>query len=167
MPQNALAASSKTKVMRVPTHMSEQFENYKRNNGFKLPKFGHQAPAGFPFAIDQYKEADVDLNEEFHTNPAESFFLEACDEEMIGEGIEHGDWLIVDSSMQPNHADKVIANIDGRLVVRHYCENDGVSGLLPLGEEYPKTALSELKGVSHITGVVVTVMRKLRRKDAR
>lgn len=64
--------------------------------------------AGFPSPATDYIERVCDLNDLCIHNPEATYFVRAAGDSMIGDRIEPGDILIVDSSFE---------HVDGRIVI--------------------------------------------------
>ena len=74
--------------------------------------------AGVPMAVEDTVEKEIDLNELLIKKPADTFFVKVSGLSMIKAGIQHGDILIVDRSIEPIHNKIVIASLNGELTVK-------------------------------------------------
>ena len=81
-----------------------------------LPYFEAKVPAGFPSPAADYEENQLDLNKHLIRNPAATFFVRVSGDSMTGAGINDGDLLIVDRSLEPKNKNVVIAVINGEMV---------------------------------------------------
>jgi DNA polymerase V len=63
-------------------------------------------------------EQRLDLNEYLIQHPAATFFVRVDGDSMVGAGIQQGDILIVDRSLEPVSGQIVIAVIDGAFTVK-------------------------------------------------
>ena len=88
-----------------------------------LPLFSDTISAGFPSPADDHLEAHLDLNRYLISQPASTFFMRFEGEPMLESGLQHGDLLIVDRSVEPTDSKIVVAAIDGELVVRRVKQN--------------------------------------------
>lgn len=84
----------------------------------KLPLFAVPVKAGFPSPAEDYLEQNLDLNEYLIQHPSATFFVRVDGESMRGAGIQKGDILIVDRSLEPSHGKIVIAVINGEFTVK-------------------------------------------------
>lgn len=84
----------------------------------ELPYYEAKVPAGFPSPAADYEENQLDLNKHLIKNPAATFFVRVSGDSMIGAGINDGDLLIVDRSLDPKDKHVVIAVINGELTVK-------------------------------------------------
>lgn len=74
--------------------------------------------AGFPSPAQDYTEATLDLNELMVGNELATFIVEANSLSMLNAGIDIGDKLIVDRSLEAFDHDIVIAMIDNDFTVK-------------------------------------------------
>lgn len=83
-----------------------------------LPFALEAVAAGFPSPADDYVEAAIDLNSVLIPRPSSTFLMRVDGEAMRGEGIHHGDLLVVDRSVAPRPGATVVAVHEGRFVLR-------------------------------------------------
>lgn len=128
----------------------------------KRPLFGHKVKAGFPSPADDFVEAWLDLNEHLIEHRDATFFLKASGDSMIGAGIQEGNLLVVDRSLEARHGDIVIAVIDGELTVKRLEKRRGHIRLIA---ENPAYAPIELQDGQELTiwGVVTSVIQRIKR----
>jgi DNA polymerase V len=99
------------------------------------------AASGFPSPADDYVEGHIDLNVVLVPRPLASFVLRISGEAMRGDGIGHGDLLVVDRSLEPRPGLVVLVALEGALLLRRLqrrgdrlwlVASDGVSAPIPL-----------------------------------
>tara|TARA_A100001011_G_scaffold356747_1_gene401024 strand:- start:155 stop:550 length:396 start_codon:yes stop_codon:yes gene_type:complete len=83
-----------------------------------IPFYLHKVGAGFPSPATDYIEDDIDLNSHLITNAPATFIIRVQGKSMNKVGINDGDLLIVDKSLNPKNFSTVIANINEELVVK-------------------------------------------------
>jgi len=84
--------------------------------------------AGFPSPAADYEDKCLDINEYLVRNPVSTFFFSVEGDSMQGAEIFAGDIIVVDKSIRPQHAQIVVAFVDGqRLVKRLYRRNRRVA----------------------------------------
>jgi len=88
-----------------------------------LPLFSSTISAGFPSPADDLLEDCLDLNRYLINQPTATFFMRFEGEPMLESGLQHGDLLIVDRSVEPTDSKIVVAVIDDELVVRRVKQN--------------------------------------------
>ena len=128
----------------------------------KRPLFGHKVKAGFPSPADDFVEAWLDLNEHLIEHKDATFFVQATGDSMTGAGIQEGNLLVVDRSLEARHGDIVIAVIDGELTVKRLEKR---RGRIRLVAENPAYAPIELQDGEELTvwGVVTSVIQRIKR----
>jgi DNA polymerase V len=78
---------------------------------------------------------------------------------MVGAGIQDGDVLVVDRSLEPVHGKIVVAVLDGELAVKRLYFKGGECRLVSENEAY-KDILVEQGQDLHVWGVVAAVVRR-------
>lgn len=111
-----------------------------------LPLAVETVAAGFPSPADDYVEACIDLNAALIPRPSSSFLMRVEGDAMHGDGIHHGDLLVVDRSVAPWSGATVVAVHDGGFVLRrlegragHWrlLASDGATAAIALDGEDP------------------------------
>ena len=92
---------------------------------FHLQKVG----AGFPSPATDYVEDDIDLNAHLIKNIPSTFLIRVQGKSMNNIGIQDGDLLVVDRSLNPKNFSTVIANINEELVVKSFVKEKNQSFL--------------------------------------
>lgn len=101
--------------------------------------------AGFPSPSQGYDDRLIDLNKELIQNPAATFLAKVVGLSMIKAGIDEGDILVIDRSLEPKHGSIVIAYIDGeftakRLDLSHKREGEII--LRSENDDYPDFSIT-------------------------
>ena len=128
-----------------------------------LPCYTSTVPAGFPSPADDHLDDALDLNKLLVTKPAATYYIRAAGDSMADAGIQSGDILVVDRSIESKHHDIVIAMVDGGFTVKRLYMREGVIKLLPENQskQYPPI---EFTDGCEIWGVVSGVVRKIQRR---
>jgi len=92
---------------------------------FKLLLVVSPVRAGFPSPADDYVETQLDLVEHLIHHPSATYYIRVKGDSMQGLGIDDGDLLIVDRSLEPKHGYTVIAAVDGELTCKRLEQRDG------------------------------------------
>lgn len=141
----------------ISSHMAD-FKKPKR----AFPYFASKVQAGFPSPADDYLESQLDLNEHLIKHPSATFFLTAQGSSMSGAGIQSGDLLVVDKSLDATHGSIVIAAVNGELTVKKLVKRNGRLQLVPENKAYPAIDITEHHELV-IWGVVTHVIHKTQR----
>ena len=112
--------------------------------GCKLtrPLFLSDVSAGFPSPADDYIERNLDLNEHLIQNPPATFFVRVAGDSMTGAGINHGDILIVDRSLEPSNGKIIIAIVNGELTVKRLLKTTDSCRLIAENPAYESIEVS-------------------------
>lgn len=148
-----------TQVMRVPISRIPDIKVLlaPKPQAQPLPLYTSKVAAGFPSPGEDHVERYLDLNEQLIPHPAATFFVIASGNSMTGAGIQSGDMLIVDRSLEAKHGKIVIAAIDGELTVKRLSITGGRVTLLPENADYEPIDITESQDLV-IWGVVIHVI---------
>tara|TARA_Y100001968_G_scaffold110290_1_gene99840 strand:+ start:14867 stop:15319 length:453 start_codon:yes stop_codon:yes gene_type:complete len=133
----------------------------RKLSSLSLPIANECISAGFPSPADDYLDIGIDLNEQLIRNPESTFFLRVSGHSMTGAGINDGDLLIIDRSIDPKPGRIVVAILDGsftlkRLVLR--CKKVYLEAANP---DYPSIDITLYQNVQ-IWGVAIYSIHDLK-----
>jgi DNA polymerase V len=123
------------------------------------PLFNCSVSAGFPSPADDYIDRKLDLNDLLIKNPPATFFVRAAGDSMINAGINHGDILIVDRSLEAGSGQIVIAALHGELTVKRLFKKGAACRLMAENPNYPPLEITE-ESQCEIWGVVTSVIHQ-------
>ena len=83
-----------------------------------IPYVLSRISAGFPSPADDYVENNLSLSELLIRNHLSTFLMKTSGDSMMDAGINDGDILVVDRSIEPKNRDIVIAILEGNLTVK-------------------------------------------------
>lgn len=117
--------------------------------------------AGFPSPATDYMTQAIDLNKELVRHPAATFYGRVVGDSMIDAGVEEGDILVIDKSLEAREGDMAVCFVDGEFTLKHLYFHDGGVTLRPANRNYPEIEVGE--GVDFtMWGVVTYVIKKIR-----
>ena len=125
-----------------------------------LPFLDTQLSCGFPSPADDYQLELVDLNRLMLRHPDASFLARASGQSMVGAGINDGDVLAVDRSMEAQHGDVVVACVEGEYMVKRLEKRVNSVALVAENPAYPPVVVHNAEDL-RIWGVVVLVLHPL------
>ncbi len=126
-----------------------------------LPLRLNKVGAGFPSPATDYVEDDIDLNIHLIKNAPATFLIRVQGKSMHDVGINDGDLLIVDKSLNAKNFSTVIVNINEELVVKTFIKKNNQSFLTSGSKEIKdKINLTENPEIL-IWGVVTYVIHAL------
>ena len=106
------------------------------SSSMRLPYADEGIQAGFPSPAQDYISETIDLNHELIHHPASTFYGRVSGESMIGEGIESGDILIIDRSLEPCDGDLAVCCVDGEFTLKRIRLEEDRIWLMPSNELY-------------------------------
>lgn len=122
-----------------------------------LPLYLSPVKAGFPSAADDYLDRALDLNDFLIKHPAATFVVKVKGDSMIGAGIQSGDMLIVDRSLEAKDKKIVVAILNGEFTVKRLHQRQGKMFLIAENPQYQPIEITP--GIDfEIWGVVVHVI---------
>jgi len=125
-----------------------------------LPFVNQGISAGFPSPADDFLDIKIDLNREFIKNPNATFYARVRGKSMIGAGLNDGDLLIIDRSLEPENKKIAVCFIDGEFTVKRIKKEKDTVWLLPENEEYqPIKVTADNEFI--IWGIVTTVIKNV------
>lgn len=119
--------------------------------------------AGFPSPAQDYLEQAIDLNKELIRHPASTFYGRVAGDSMRDEGIEEGDILIIDKSLELMDDDLAVCFIDGEFTVKRVRTETDAVWLVPSNPDYPLIKVTEENNFI-VWGIVTYTIKKNRRK---
>ena len=121
----------------------------------------HKVGAGFPSPATDYIEDDIDLNAYLIKNIPSTFLIRVQGKSMNGVGINDGDLLIVDRSLNPKNFSTVVANVNEELVVKNFIKEKNQSFLTSGSKEIKDKINLDANPEIFIWGVVTYVIHAL------
>lgn len=123
--------------------------------------------AGFPSPAQDYVDEWIDLNRYLVPHPSSTFYARVSGDSMSGEGIDDGDLLIVDKSLQPEDGDLAVCCVDGEFTLKRLKLTSGNRiYLMPSNHKYKPievTADNEFM----VWGIVTATIKRNRRPRGR
>ena len=116
--------------------------------------------AGFPSPADDFKEIRISLDKELVKNKEATFYARVCGDSMIDAGLEDGDLLVIDRSIEPVNGKIAICLIDGDFTVKRIKKNKKKIYLVAENKKYKSVELKEGNELI-IWGIVEYVIKKI------
>ena len=117
--------------------------------------------AGFPSPATDYMTQAIDLNKELVKHPAATFYGRVVGDSMIDAGVEEGDILVIDKSLEAQDGDMAVCFVDGEFTLKHLRFHEGGLTLVPANERYPSIEIGEGSDFM-MWGVVTYVIKRVR-----
>lgn len=128
-----------------------------------LPYADEGIHAGFPSPAQDYMELAIDLNKELIKHPTSTFYGRVVGDSMKDEGIEEGDILVIDKSLELMDDDLAVCFIDGDFTVKRVRLESDAAWLVPSNVKYPPIKVTK-DNEFMVWGIVTYTIKKNRRK---
>jgi len=99
--------------------------------------------AGFPSPAEDFSEISIDLNIELLRNPASTFFSRVRGFSMQDVGINDGDLLVIDKSLEPRNGKIAVCYIDGNFTLKMIKIEKDCCWLMPANKDYEPIKVTE------------------------
>ena len=116
--------------------------------------------AGFPSPADDFKEVRISLDRELVKNRESTFYAKVSGDSMIGAGLDDGDLLVIDKSLNPENGKIAVCFLDGEFTVKRIKKEKNNLYLMPENRNYKPIELKEENQLI-IWGVVQYVIKKV------
>ncbi|MDQ7918017.1 translesion error-prone DNA polymerase V autoproteolytic subunit [Mesonia sp. MT50] len=136
-----------------------ELRKIKLNESLVLP-LAEKINAGFPSPAEDFLDLSIDLNKEFIKHPDATFFGKVSGDSMIDAGLDNGDLLIIDKSLEPKNNSIAVCFLDGEFTVKRVLREEDKLWLVAENKNYqPIPVYPENDFI--IWGVVTTVIKKI------
>lgn len=125
-----------------------------------LQFFENRVQAGFPSPAQGEYADSIDLNRALITNPAATFCARVIGDSMVDAGINEGDLLIIDRSLNPCDGNIAVCFVDGEFTVKRLSVRDDGIYLTPANAAFPELKVSEDNNFV-VWGVVSHIIKRL------
>lgn len=132
----------------------------KPEQSLYLPYVESGISAGFPSPANDFLDIAIDLNKEYIKHPSATFFARVKGTSMLGAGLNDGDLLIIDRSLEPKNGKIAVCYIDGEFTVKSLKIEKDVCYLMPANEAY-KPIRVDSESNFLVWGIVTTVIKKV------
>ena len=124
-----------------------------------IPFSHNQVPAGFPSPAQDYIDLDLDLHNYLVKNPSSTFCVRVTGESMRDAGINSGDIMLVDRSLDPKNRSIVLAVVDNEFTVKRVNVSEEGLFLMPENADFnPIKITSEMN--FQVWGVITYIIHK-------
>ena len=116
--------------------------------------------AGFPSPADDFKEIRISLDKELVKNKESTFYARVSGDSMIEAGLDDGDLIVIDRSLDPENGKIAVCFIDGEFTVKRINKKEGKLFLMPQNKMYKPIEIKEGNELI-IWGIVEYVIKKV------
>lgn len=132
----------------------------KGKRGFKQPFIESGIAAGFPSPADDFSEVRISLDEHLVKNKAATFYARVSGESMVDAGLDDGDLLVIDRSLEPQDNKIAVCFIDGEFTVKRLALKGEQLFLVPENKKYKPIEVAQENNLL-IWGIVTYVIKKV------
>ena len=137
-----------------------KFLKPKKNNSLGQWLVEQGISAGFPSPADDFKEIRISLDKELVKNQESTFYARVSGDSMIEGGLDDGDLIVIDRSLNPENGKIVVCFIDGEFTVKRIKKEENKLFLMPQNKKYKPIEIKEGNKLI-IWGVVEYVIKKV------
>ena len=116
--------------------------------------------AGFPSPADDFKELSISIDQEVVRNEEATFYARVTGVSMQGAGLDDGDLLVIDRSLEPQNDKIAVCFIDGSFTVKRLKVDVDCVYLMSENKDYKPIKVSEGDELL-IWGIVTYVVKKV------
>ena len=116
--------------------------------------------AGFPSPADDFKEIRISLDRELVKNKESTFYARVSGDSMIEAGLDDGDLIVIDRSLDHENGKIAVCFIDGEFTVKRIKKKADKLFLMPQNKNYRPIEIKEGNELI-IWGIVEYVIKKL------
>ena len=117
--------------------------------------------AGFPSPAADFEESKVSLDHLLIKNKEATFYAKASGNSMTGAGIDDGDILVIDRSLEPRNNAVAVCFIDGEFTVKRIKKTDEAVYLMPENSNYAPIQIAPHNEFI-IWGIVTYVIKQIK-----
>ncbi len=114
--------------------------------------------AGFPSPADDFKEVRISLDKAVVKNEAATFYARVAGQSMVGAGLDDGDLLVIDRSLEPADGKIAVCFVDGEFTVKRLKVDKDCVWLMPENAQYKPLQVTEENELI-IWGIVTHVLK--------
>lgn len=116
--------------------------------------------AGFSSPADDYIEDFLDLNKKYVVNEPATVMLRITGNSMCDAGINNGDVIIVDKSLEPRNNKIAVCVLDGGFLVKRLRIEKDIIWLMPENHNYFPIKVTPEDNFS-VWGIVTTIIKEV------
>lgn len=124
-----------------------------------LPLLPFDISAGFPSPALDFVDISIDLNKHLIERPSATYYGRVQGESMKDAGINNGDLIIIDKSIEPGHGKIAVCYLNGEFTLKRIKIDPSGLWLMPENERYPPLKVEEESDLT-IWGIVTYIIKK-------
>ena len=143
-----------------PIHKAKELTFFSAETASKLsiPLVDVGISAGFPSPAQDFLDLSIDLNKELVKNPSTTFYARVNGYSMKDVGIDSGDLVIIDKSLEPQNGKIAVCYIDGEFTMKRIKIEKDCCWLIPENKDFKPIKVTEDNDFV-IWGIVLHVIK--------
>lgn len=137
------------------TFFKPDFENSR-----SLPYFEGGIKAGFPSPATDFEGTQISLDKVLVKNFEATFYAKADGTSMIGAGIDDGDIMVIDRSIEPTDGKIGVCLIDGEFTVKRIKVEKDALYLMPENDSFQPLKIEEGNKL-FVWGIVTYIIKSV------
>ncbi|NHM02479.1 LexA family protein [Flavobacterium difficile] len=129
-------------------------------SNLEMPYISSGIKAGFPSPAADFDGTRISIDQIVVKNSIATFYAKANGNSMIGAGIDDGDILVIDKSIEPQDGKIAVCFIDGEFTVKRIKVQENSLLLLPENKLFEPIEVTQENDFI-IWGIVTYVVKKL------
>jgi DNA polymerase V len=129
-------------------------------SNLEMPYISSGIKAGFPSPAADFDGSRISIDQIVVKNQTATFYAKANGNSMIGAGIDDGDILVIDKSIEPQDGKIAVCFIDGEFTVKRIKVQENSLLLLPENKLFEAIEVTQENDFI-IWGIVTYVVKKL------
>ena len=129
-------------------------------SNLEMPYISSGIKAGFPSPAADFDGSRISIDQIVVKNATATFYAKANGNSMIGAGIDDGDILVIDKSIEPQDGKIAVCFIDGEFTVKRIKVQENSLLLLPENKLFEPIEVTQENDFI-IWGIVTYVLKKL------
>lgn len=119
-------------------HTSSKLDIYSAltESELEIPLIPQGISAGFPSPALDFDDLKIDLNKHLIKHPMATYFGRVKGDSMKGVGIDDGDLIVIDKSLEPTDGKIAVCFIDGEYTLKQVRFNSNECWLVPANDKY-------------------------------
>jgi len=130
------------------------------DNPIELPFITAGIKAGFPSPAADFDETKISLDAVLVKNREATFYAKASGTSMTGAGIDDGDILVIDRSLEPRNNKIAVCLLDGEFTVKRIKVSKEEMFLMPENKSFEPIKITDDNQLI-IWGIVTYVVKKI------
>jgi DNA polymerase V len=144
--------------MQLKNNLTFFIPDFENQN--ELPYISSGIKAGFPSPAADFDEAKISLDNVLVKNREATFYAKASGTSMIGAGIDDGDILVIDRSIEPQNNKVAVCFIDGEFTIKRILVEKDCVYLMPENNAFQPIKVTDENELI-IWGIVTYVIKNI------